>query len=72
MAKKQTFRNAMERLDEIVSGLEKNEMELEEAIQLFEEGLKLLQSCDQQLKGFEERVNTLLNSYQEEQQDAEV
>lgn len=72
MAKKQTFRNAMERLDEIVSGLEKNEMELEEAIQLFEEGLKLLQSCDQQLKDFEERVNTLLNSYQEEQQDAEV
>ena len=40
----------MARLEEIVSLLERNEIELEEAISLFEEGLKLVNSCDTQLK----------------------
>lgn len=59
----------MNRLEEIVSILEKNEIELEEAMQLFEEGLKLIKDCDTQLSQFENKVQTLLDSYQ---QDGEI
>ena len=55
----------MLKLEEIVDALEKNEIELEEAISLFEEGLQLVNQCDQQLKGFENKVQELLNTYQE-------
>ena len=43
----------------------KIEIELEDAIALFEEGLQLVNSCDSQLKNFENRVQELLNTYQE-------
>ena len=65
MAEKKTFRTSMNRLDEIVEALEKNEIELEDAIALFEEGLQLVNTCDSQLKNFENKVQTLLESYQE-------
>lgn len=68
MEEKQTFQQAMDRLNEIVALLEKNEIELEEAIRLFEEGLQLVHHCDGQLKGFEERVATLMTTYQEGEQ----
>ena len=60
MEEKQSFKNSMARLEEIVSLLERNEIELEEAISLFEEGLKLVHSCDTQLKTFENKVAQLL------------
>lgn len=40
-AKQMKFQEAMKRLDEIVTLLNNNELELEEAMSLFEEGLKL-------------------------------
>lgn len=66
MAKKQSFKQSMSRLEEIVALLEKNEIELEEAISLFEEGLKLVNSCNGQLTTFENKVADLLASYQKE------
>ena len=59
------FKQSMSRLEEIIAALEKNEIELEDAIALFEEGLQLVNSCDSQLKNFENRVQELLNTYQE-------
>ena len=47
--------------------LEKNELELEQAMQLFEEGLQLALSCEQSLKSFENKAASLLKSYQEAQ-----
>lgn len=64
-----TFKEAMLRLETIVSQLEKNEIELEEAISLFEEGLKLVEMCDTQLKTFENKVNQLINDNQKENKD---
>ncbi|MBR3363543.1 MAG: exodeoxyribonuclease VII small subunit [Solobacterium sp.] len=58
--KKLTFEQSMERLDEIVSILEENERPLDETIALFEEGLKLVRSCDQKLKQFENRINDII------------
>ena len=60
---KNSFENAMLRLSTIVATLEKNDIPLEEAIALFEEGLSLVKSCDVQLKGFETKVQELIKSY---------
>ena len=65
MEQKLPFKQSMSRLEEIFAALEKNEIELEDAIALFEEGLQLVNSCDSQLKNFENRVQELLNTYQE-------
>lgn len=64
-----SFKMSMSRLNEIVAALEKNDLELEEAITLFEEGLQLVNSCDGQLKNFENKVANLLESYQEVKND---
>ena len=65
MEQKLPFKQSISRLEEIIAALEKNEIELEDAIALFEEGLQLVNSCDSQLKNFENRVQELLNTYQE-------
>ena len=65
MEQKLPFKQSMSRLEEIIAALERNEIELEDAIALFEEGLQLVNSCDSQLKNFENRVQELLNTYQE-------
>lgn len=64
MSDNKGFKEAMNRLEEIVSMLERNEIELEQAMQLFEEGLQLIKSCDTQLNEFENKVQALLDSYQ--------
>lgn len=66
MSKELKFQDAMKRLDEIVSLLEKNEIELEESITLFEEGLNLVKNCEEKLTNFEQRVNSLIQDYQGE------
>jgi exodeoxyribonuclease VII small subunit len=59
---KLTFDQAMKRLNEIVAALDKNELELEKAIMLFEEGLQLVNFCEGKLKGFEGKIEQLLKS----------
>ena len=66
MSETKPFKESMQRLEEITAALEKNDLELEAAILLFEEGLQLVNSCDKQLKGFENKVQDLLNHYQED------
>ncbi len=61
MSEKKTFEESMSRLDEIVTLLERNDVELEKAIALFEEGLDLAHKLDSQLRGFEDKVSELLN-----------
>ena len=69
MPKKESFKQSMDRLDEIIARLNQNEGELEEAITLFEEGLKLVKQCDARLKQFEQRVSVLSEVKEEEGQD---
>lgn len=66
MEENKTFKDAMQRLEMIIEKLEKNEIELEEAISLFEEGLKLVEMCDEQLKTFENKVNQLIHDNQKD------
>ena len=70
MEQKLPFKQSMSRLEDIIAALEKNEIELDDAIALFEEGLQLVNSCDSQLKNFENRVQELLNTYQEGNENA--
>lgn len=67
--KEQTFETAMNRLQEIVDLLEENELPLDETIQLFEEGLKLVKDCDDKLKGFESKIEEI-KKMNEETDDA--
>ena len=70
MSEKPTFEQSMDRLDQIVSLLERNEIALEQAIGVFEEGLNLVQDLDTQLQGYENKVQELMLRHQpKESQD---
>lgn len=58
--KKMKFEASMARLDEIVNELEKNEKPLDESIKLFEEGLKLVKTCNDRLHEFETQVKDIM------------
>lgn len=60
--KKKTFEESMSRLETIVNDLEQNEKPLDETIALFEEGLKLVKNCDDQLKKFEKQIDEIIES----------
>lgn len=61
MAKKElTFEEAMNRLSTIVSTLEQNDQPLDTTIDLFEEGLNLVKSCESKLKNFESKIEEIL------------
>ena len=60
--KKQSFEQAMSRLEEIVTRLERGECDLDESLRLFEEGAKLARSCSEILDRAEQKVTLLLNS----------
>ncbi|MFV0550721.1 MAG: exodeoxyribonuclease VII small subunit [Anaerorhabdus sp.] len=66
MATKKTFEKSMDRLNDIVELLEKNEQPLDETIKLFEEGLLLVNECDKQLKTFENKIEELAKKKVEE------
>lgn len=51
-----TFESALEQLTEIVSALEGGDLPLEEAITRYENGVRLLRYCREQLSAAEERV----------------
>lgn len=57
--KKKTFEEAMARLEEIVSLLEKGEAPLEESLKLFEEGTGLMKQCSTLLDKAEQKVTKL-------------
>lgn len=59
--KKQSFEQAMGRLEEIVTRLERGECDLDESLKLFEEGAKLARSCNDMLDKAEQKVTLLLN-----------
>ncbi len=59
MDDKMTYEQAVSRLDEIVSMLEKNESSLDEALALFEEGTKLTAFCTKKLNEAKAKITEL-------------
>ena len=54
--KKLDFEASMNRMEEIVSQLERGDAPLEQAMAMFEEGAKLLRECTAQLDSAEQKV----------------
>ena len=62
---KQSFEEAMGRLEAIVAQLEKGECGLDQSLKLFEEGAGLAGRCEQLLDQAEQKVNLLLANDEE-------
>ena len=56
---KMSFEQALHGLEEIVARLEQGEVELEEAMELFERGSGLAESCSERLAHAEQRLEEL-------------
>ena len=59
MEKELSFEQQMKKLQDIVEKLEKNDVELDESIALYEEGLRLSRILKEQLDQFEKRIEEL-------------
>ena len=62
-----TFEQAVSRIDEIVTSLEKGDAELEKSLSLFEEGVKLIEICGTMLDKAEQIVVRLQTTIGDEQ-----
>jgi len=58
--RKGDFEKSLARLEEVVKRLESPDLSLDEAMKLFEEGVKLSRECQKQLEEAEGRVEILL------------
>ncbi|MFP4140356.1 MAG: exodeoxyribonuclease VII small subunit [Phycisphaerae bacterium] len=60
--KSQTFEQALERLEEIVEQIESGEVPLEESIEKYEEGTRLVKQCRRILDTAEHKIQLLTRS----------
>jgi len=58
--RKGEFEKSLARLEEVVKRLESTDLPLDEAMKLFEEGVKLSRDCQKQLEEAEGKVEILL------------
>ena len=54
------FEESLQRLEKIVAELEKGDVSLDQALQLFDEGMKLSDSCRKELEEAEGKIEILL------------
>ena len=59
MAEKK-FEEAMQRLEEIVQGLEQGDLPLGDSLKVFEEGMDLAKFCSKELESAEKKVSLLV------------
>lgn len=63
--KKPTYEQAIERLEEIVNGLEENTLELDKLTSQLAEAQQLIKFCKEKLQKAENDVNKILSDEQE-------
>ena len=56
---KMTFEEAMAKLEEILSKMDRGEVPLEESMENFEQGMKLIAHCEALLNSYERRISKL-------------
>ncbi len=59
MAQKQTFEQALERLEEISRLLESGNTSLDESLKMYEEGMKLIDFCNAKLNEAQKKIQKL-------------
>ena len=64
-----TFETQLEKLEEIVGQLESGELNLDDSLKKFEEGVKLFKSCKGKLSKAEKKIAVLNESLNEEDLD---
>ena len=57
---KPTFESSLQELEQIVKEMESGDLPLERALQLFEKGMALSESCRKQLEEAETRIEILI------------
>lgn len=59
MAKAQTLEQSFEKLEQIIGNLENGDVSLEDSFKLYNEGMKLIKNCNQQLDKVEKKIVVL-------------
>ena len=64
MAKKDdlSFEKHMEKLEEITTKLEKEQISLDDSVKLFEEGMNISKECNKKLEEAEKRITMLVET----------
>ena len=55
-----SFEELIKRLEEVTNKLEKEELNLDESVELFEEGMNLSKKCNETLENAEKKITILL------------
>lgn len=63
--KEENFETKIQALEQIVSDLEKGDLNLDESVKKFEEGMKISKQCSKMLEETEKRITILLNDEDE-------
>lgn len=72
MAEKFRLGEALNRLEKIVESLEREELELEDALRLFDEGMELIRTAERQLIESQGRIKQVLVDRRGRQRLADV
>ena len=56
MPKKQTYRELSDELDEIISGLQTDDLDVDDAIKRYERGMEIVKDLEAQLKDAENKI----------------
>ena len=59
MKKQKSYEESVNRLQEIITELEKTDISLEASMKLFEEGVGLIKQCEDVLKTAQQKIDTL-------------
>ena len=63
MAKKKSspsFEEALQKLESLVEKMESGDISLEQSLEWFEEGIRLVKSCRKQMENAEQKVQSLI------------
>ena len=71
MSKEMNFEETMQELEKIVQELEKGDLNLDDSINKFEEGMKLSKSASDYLEEAEKKITVLINAKDEEIKEEE-
>ncbi|MGN1298390.1 MAG: exodeoxyribonuclease VII small subunit [Candidatus Scatovivens sp.] len=62
---KLNFEELIKKLEDITEKLEKDNLNLDESIELFEDGMKISKKCNEKLEKSEKKISILLNDGKE-------
>ncbi len=68
----ESFEKRLERLEDLNSAIKKSDIPMEDALKLFEEGIKLAKSMEKDLDKIEGKIQILMNQPASVQEKAEL